>query len=433
MNNALKNVFAWSHARMEVITRRYARAFSLHEIEESLVLKVVCGVFLLSSFQSFTGWINNASMSIRAYVNNTHLCWPHFQSCGEWYFFETLPFGHSQSIFYMCLFAVCTLAAYCMYKKQWVAAHALLVVIWTWKVLVTLFLTKVFAANFNYYDVILGFVLLFVPFKLYFLQLTLVWMYFLAGSIKIHEGWVLGTYFTSLQSGLPIFGNALAPLFTNAVIFMQIVGSWFLLQKRGLLFWASLSYFTLFHLYSGIYVDYRYPTIALGMLLALFLLPVERPKFPLERKALLGWFFLALLMSFQLIAILIPGDQKLTLEGNYYGLYMFEANHQCVSKVEFAVENGPPVGWETASVASYLRCDPFDQLFKIQQVCKRDENVVSARWTFDHSINGGPFYRIVDEGNACDLSYKIFKHNEWIRTPEEGAPIMGYPYKNFFD
>jgi len=68
----------------------------------------------------------------------------------------------------------------------------------------------------------------------------------------------------------------------------------------------------------------------------------------------------------------------------------------------------------------------------LQQICKRDESIDHILWQFDHSTNGGPFYRIVDENNICQLEYKPFSHNTWIKTPKEGAPIMGYPVKNLY-
>src|SRR5262249_26378440 len=40
------------------------------------------------------------------------------------------------------------------------------------------------------------------------------------------------------------------------------------------------------------------------------------------------------------------------------------------------------------------------------------------------------FYKIVDTQNVCELDYQFWRHNEWIRLPEEGAEIAGYPRPN---
>src|SRR6185437_8868018 len=78
------------------------------------------------------------------------------------------------------------------------------------------------------------------------------------------------------------------------------------------------------------------------------------------------------------------------------------------------------------------RCDPYTYWYTLNQMCQRDPSIESVRWTFDHSVNGGPFYRIVDVPNACALTYKPFGHNAWIITPAQGAKVVGYPGKNLF-
>jgi hypothetical protein len=63
-------------------------------------------------------------------------------------------------------------------------------------------------------------------------------------------------------------------------------------------------------------------------------------------------------------------------------------------------------------------------------VCKRDD-VESIEWKMDHSINGGPLYRVVDERDACTLTYAPLAHNAWIRT-EDQAEIVGRPVRNIY-
>jgi hypothetical protein len=322
-----------------------------------------------------------------------------------------------------------------MYRKEWTLVHMLMTVLWVVKALILFVFTQQFAANYDYYDTLLLFVILFLPFKLFFARLAFVLFYFLASTIKIHEGWILGTYFTTLSTGLPLFGNALAPLITNFVIFMQVVGTWFLMSKNMLLQRSVLIYMILFHLYSGVLVGYRYPTVALVMLLILFALNTKQTwqPIPLTKKALAAWIFIALLFILQFIPIVIKGDHKLTLEGNFYGLFMFEANHQCVSNTAVHFKNGTVRERMRRSGDSTWRCDPYEYWFNLKQACKRNENVDRIEWTFDHSINGGPFYRIVDTQNVCELEYKVLGHNEWIRLSEKGeASIVGYPVKNVF-
>lgn len=335
----------------------------------------------------------------------------------------------------MAAFALMALAAYLMYKKEWTLVHAILLVLWVGKAIILFALTQQLAANYDYYDTLLLFILLVFPHKLFFARLAFVLLYFLASTIKIHEGWVLGSYFTSLATGLPLFGNALSPIVTNFVILMQIIGSWMLLSRNKYLHLFAMLYFLSFHLYSGILVGFRYPAVALVMLLVLFGIQWREThrSVPLDRKSLIGWCFVALMLVVQFIPISIPGDHKLTLEGNYYGLFMFEANHQCVSRTVTHYADGTTYEKIKQSMDAKWRCDPYEYWFAIKNHCERDARTERIEWTFDHSINGNPFYRIVDVQDACILSYAPLSHNEWIQLPEGGAVIVGYPLENFYE
>jgi len=371
----------------------YRRSFSVEEIETTHILQIAFGALMLSIFVSLASWFYTDAISISTYEAGQHLCWPYFQSCGDWYFLQALPGGYSQSIFYMLLFSAMLLSAYFMYRREWVLAHMLMLFVWLCKVAILFFLTKEFAANFDYYDVFLFAVVLFIPHKLFFARLVFVLFYFLSSTIKIHGTWILGTYFTALQTGLPLFGDTLAPLITGIVILMQMVGSWFLLSRNRVLQLAAFSYFVIFHLYSGILVGFRYPTAALLMLVVLFGIGRHfAPTIPLDRRAISGWALVVFLFVCQFTPIAIRGDQKMTLEGNAYGLFMFEANHQCVSRAEVRDINGATRELLLESKVSARRCDPYKYWFRLKTLCDRYSDVESIRWTFDHSINGGSFY-----------------------------------------
>ena len=156
---------------------------------------------------------------------------------------------------------------------------------------------------------------------------------------------------------------------------------------------------------------------------------------------------------------LIAGDRRITLEGNRYGMFMFEANHQCVGTVKtyraikvpitpsikqnnqctgrrcvtsskIYEEDNLQVREERIEIgAAWNRCDPYVEWSWIQRLCRKDPSIRRIAFTFDHSINGGPFYRIVDEANICGLVYKPFSHNDWIKLPPE-APVVGVPLKD---
>lgn len=143
---------------------------------------------------------------------------------------------------------------------------------------------------------------------------------------------------------------------------------------------------------------------------------------------------MTLLLCLQLMPVFIQGDEKLTLEGNKYGLYMFEANHQCISTTRIFFHDGKVRTDKRESKSARDRCDPYRVWFHIKnKFCERMPGGVRVAWTFDHSINGGPFLRIVDVEDVCTLSYHALKHNAWIRTERDKPPVIGYPVENIYE
>lgn len=410
----------------------YYRFFSIKEIEESLILQWVFGAILFGFYITFFIWSGSPALTLEAVARGTHLCWPFFQNCGDWLFLSRLPFGYSQTTLYMFFFAVMILTVFMMWQKDWILAHMLMGVLFLWEAAAML-ITMTFMANFWYFHLVFTLILLLFPYKLFFLRFIFVLAYFVSGSVKIHEGWILGTYFSALKTGLPFFPDVAIPFITNLVIFMEIVGSWFLLSSNRILQRLALGYFMLFHLYSGILVRYLYPTIILPLLLILFG-PRPAPMIPpFNKKALGGLFVIISLFALQSLSLLMDGDKRITLEGNGYGLYMFEANHQCISNVNIYKKDGTIENETKEYFSARYRCNPYRRWFYVMQQCKREkESIDHIEWQFDHSINGGPFYRIVDENDVCSLEYKPFTHNPWIKLPEKEAPIIGYPVKNYY-
>jgi len=77
------------------------------------------------------------------------------------------------------------------------------------------------------------------------------------------------------------------------------------------------------------------------------------------------------------------------------------------------------------------RCNPLFYMQKIQRACV-DNPAYRYAWTFDHSINGGAFYRMVNEVDACSLQYSIIKKNPWIKYEASDLEFIGYPLKNYY-
>ncbi len=440
----------------------YRAFFSIDEIKNQPILQWVFGGLLLFLYAIFSTWANSSNMTVETAARGAAECWPYFQECYRYFFLHALPDGYSQTTFYMGLYGIMIAIVWAMWRQKWSIAHALMLMLFVWEVLVVLVLSYQDGAPYNYYHIALMATLLLVPHKEYFLKLVFVFLYFLSVTVKIDSTWILGTYFTSLENGLPIFPDALTALFTNIVMFMQMVGCWFLLSRRVILQRLAFVYFVVFHMYSGVFVLFLYPTVTIPSLLILFGPMYRHTPIPFDKKTFGGIILLILLSVFQLLGFLAPGDRRMTLEGNRFGMFMFEANHQCVVTVTTYGERLPSIpdsetpagtacrgfycmvraqtsiqGGVTAqklryeSGSAWNRCYPYSWWSRQHTRCIYNPAVERISVQIDHSINGGPFYRIVDAQNICDLPYRAFGPNEWIKSPPE-APLVGYPVKNSY-
>ncbi len=440
------------------VYRIYHRLFSIAEIETQPILQWMFGASLFYFFVSFSRWIGDTSITVEAAERGTAICWPFFQNCTDFYFLHLVPYGYSQSTLYMVFYGIMALIVYLMWKKDWVQAHALLFTLLLWKLFV-IAMSFTISGPYDNYHIILTSMLLFAAHKEYFLKLSFVIMYFVSATIKFSDSWVLGTYFTSLKSGVPLLPSWFTIFATNIVIFGQIIECWFLMSRHKLLQRIAVVYSAFFHLYSGILVHYNYPSVALPPLLILFGPLYRHTPSPFTKKSLIGWTVIVLILLYQLLGFVITPNRFSTLEGHRYGMYMFEANHQCQYTIKtYARTDAENSSWDGLqcsgkyclthtsteskngttiytrsgeSASAWNRCDPYELWYRARSTCD-NPTVERISMQFDHSINGGPFYRMVDEASICDLTYHPFSHNEWIKLPPE-APIIGYPVQNDYE
>ncbi len=442
----------------------YHRLFSVEEIEQNLVLQWSFGASLIFFFITYYRWLRSPKLTIEAAQQGLAVCWPYFQNCTDYFFLHDLEHGYSQPLFYMALFAIMFVIVWCMWQKRWAVAHLLLTVLLVWEILGVFVLTYDLAAPYHYYHVVLTAVLLFATHKEFFLKFSFVFMYFMSVTTKFDATWILGTYFTALRDGLPLLPDSLTMPITNFVIFMQTIGCWFLISKRKILQRLSFAYFVAFHLYSVLFVLYFYPTASLPPLLVLFGPLYRYTPIPFSRKTVVGWLIIALLAIFQILGFTAPGDRRMTLEGNKFGMFMFEANHQCIvivgthtkkalQQVNWEAESGRPcasffcmtkittqntkddltfreIRYESGT--AWNRCYPYERWSRYHDQCSKDPDIERISLTMDHSINGGPFYRTVDVSNICDVPYYAWQKNDWIQSPPE-APLIGYPVTNTYN
>jgi len=395
------------------------------------MLQWAFGALIFGHFVIFNTWTGSTATSLSSVANASYSCPPYFQSCGRFFFLRALPDGYSQTTFYMVLLGLLVLSVYFIYRRDWPKAHLALMPGFIWHTLGTLVITDGLAGNYDYYLLVFSIILLLLPRKEFFLKVSVPLLYTLSTFVKIYPSWIVGTYFSTLKTGLPLVPDWAIPLFTNLLMGLEMVGAWLLLSSKRLYQRSALTFFTFFHLYSGILVQYKYPSVVLPMLLILFGPMYTQTKIPFDKKSVFGWVLIVVLICIQCSSFLIPGDTKLTLEGNKFGLYMFEANHQCHSAVTIIDTGGQVRTADTQSISAHNRCDPYRTWFALNVICERT-HPEAIRWTFDHSINGGPFYRIVDVQDACALHYNPFGHNDWIQS-EDTARAVAMPVENIYD
>jgi len=440
--------------------RAYRTIFSIHEIEDTPTLQWVCGALLFFFFITFASWVGDSNLTIESAAAGKSVCWPYIPDCGTLYFLHDPSTDYSQTTFYMALYALMLTGVWSMWKKSWHVVHAIIFALFAWKTLVVFALSYTHADPYHYYHLILTALLLFVPHKEFFLKTGFVLLYFMSVTTKLNSTWILGTYFTSLKPGLPLLPDALTALFTNFVIFMQMIGSWFLLSRHRLLQRTVFVFFLAFHLYSGVFVMYTYPSVSLPSLIILFGPLYRHTPIPFGARTIAGWSIIGLVILFQAIGFILPGDRRLTLEHNRFGMFMFDANHQCQVDVDTYYRENPPnlsaggtgtcgdffcitehslhdmdgatmrhVRYE--SPISWNRCDPYVWWAKLHSRCSVDPAIDRIALTINHSINGGPFVRTVETGNICAETYRLFERNMWIHSPPD-TEIIGFPVENSY-
>jgi hypothetical protein len=388
-------------------------------------------VLLFGFFLSFNEWFGGQQVTVQAAQAGLHICLPYFQDCGRFYFLRGWPDSYGQSIFYAALSGTLALSALAAWRHRWDLAHALMLPAFAWKLIFLLVLTYQSHVDFEYFHLPEVAVFLFARQREYFVRRVFVTVYLMAATMKFDESWIVGNYFSSLTAGLPLFPRWSIPLVTNAVALFEIVSPWFLLSGRRRARLTAVGLWSVFHLYSIILVGYRYPAHCLPMLWVLFL-PDPRPEdsAPRFRAAdAVGWALIALLFLLTAVPQLHPVDRLYTLYGKKFGVGMLVANYQCLSTERVHFDDGREERGHSASRAAMHRCEPYRPWFRLRQKCMRPD-VRTIEWRFAVSVNGGPFYTVVDTADACALTYHAWGDNAWIKGPSRGAPIAGYPGPN---
>lgn len=347
-----------------------------------------------------------------------------------------------------------------------------------------LFLNKVYFyfadfrlfSNFHHFHLFYTLVFLLSVDKLRFIRLALVVSYFLSGIVKLTPSWLYGEYFNSLPDKLPLLPKVdwLVTAASVGVILLELVGplAWF--TRTRWLRRLSFGAFLLFHIYSGVIVGFWYTTLMLPVVVAAFLgfdEPLQAGHRFVRRDLLpLGVFAIALVGG--VFHLFIPGDVRLTGEGRYFGLFMFDANHGVQFEAEITKGDKlwvirlyrEPAGREGREGENRILCSHYvkDELvgqFRVRSPIRDGDEVIFNPAFFDAArmrISGDPylyyFYarelvrryqpdrlsirldrrldghtgsvtvlNLLDFG-ATDRAYRCFRRNDWILLPGPDSP-----------
>lgn len=254
-------------------------------------------------------------------------------------------------------------------------------------------------------------------------RMTWVLLLSLSAVVKLTDAWIVGSYFSTLKLGLPLLPDWSIPLVTNGVILFEIFGSLALLRARGAkpAFWA----WVVFHVYSAILVGFTYPVRCLALLFVLFFKATPSSW----SWSQLGWSTRAVLAAFvglQFLPRLYPEDPHRTLRFEGYMFNMFQANYQCSAELAYGPSEQKKF-LDLSENSARKRCSPFHYLQRAQHLCRRTGQPVSLR--LDQSLDGKPFYRIIDLEDACEAEARLLGKNSWLRG-ELDAELVGYPDRN---
>lgn len=403
---------------MNQIKTLVSKFFSLNV--NSDILTIYERIFISGTLFLFVFDFNS---SLQPSPTTFRACWPHFPQC-ENLLHLPLPPDYSYGFLQAVVFLIVLLTFGSVIRNKKKSALFFLLALTIYKTAFTFLWSFNTLHNFEYFHLLPTWAfLLSANYRIFNAQVMWAFCYFFSGFVKINEGWITGSYFSSLVNGLPLVPELGIPIFSNSVFFAETICGFLLLVPQARR-WA-LTYWTIFHLYSVIMVGFFYPARCFVMLWILFFVsPLQRGV--LSKMLDIKVVVLIGLMTFlQTLPLHFNENPQMTLRTEGYGFSMIDANFQCrfwINQVTSSVQTLKY--YESRSARG--RCAPRRLLEIVKPFCK-DPGSNNIQLILDQSLNGSPFRRIINEPNACGLKFEFWKENSWIN---ERGPIVGYPSRN---
>lgn len=454
--------------------------FCSEEVDRDPRLKIICGCLLLYYHMTFHFWrLNSPPLSTRGneifdyapaslFQNLRGLVFMDgFQTETYLYVLGMLALLGLFSLFYLrsSLFALCLLAWLFLNKLYFYLGD------------VRLF------TNYHHFHLLYTLTILLSQDKMRFFRGALGVSYLMSAVVKLSPSWLFGEYFNSIAGKLPLLPKE-SWVVTSAsvgVVVLELLGPLCWFTRIAWLRRLSFGAFILFHVYSGVIVGFWYTTLMLPVVVAAFLGFNEplQAGYRFLRRHLAVFALFALALSGSVYHLVIPGDVRLTGEGRYFGLFMFDAHHSVRFQAEIRKGNKYWVvvvhrRWNVPDdvkvVGSSVRCefreegsrtnrfdvtgpirdgdqvifnpqyfasarmrvygDPYLYYFYARELVRRYQpDRLSIR--LDQQLDGRrEFVTLLEIPDFARLnpSYKTFGRNEWIRLPgPDGPPGYRWP------
>lgn len=398
----------------------------VNEIEKDPILRIYGSLLSLVYILCVLYWHQYGFLNIFS-KNIEAICWPFFNSC------ESLRIFSSEQIklILISMALVAGLNAFLFVKsRRIILPYFILLSLDLLRLTFVLFDYRA-RLNQHYMIFFMVFTFLFISNKRLFLKWMLISFYFWAGTIKLNQEWISGEV---IYGPLWLIPESFKTLATTYVVILELFLIWGLLSRKPLIFWGTLFQLGLFHLESLSVVGFFYPAL---MVIFLMIFPLDflnrklshGLNFQLANKSLLartnraGWSLLIFLAILNLLPRFLPGDTRLTGEGRFYALHMFDAKTSCLSQatIHWSTKQPQILDLRIPSVVR-IRCDPIVFLSRMRRLCRQYANnseVKKIDWLLTGKFSSESEGQvIVDLKDFCKINpkYNIFSHNSWIQT-----------------
>ena len=464
------------NGRLASLGQRLGGLLGCEEVDRDPRLKAICAALLFYFHMTFAFWWRHAgSLSTKGSDAFDFVPSPLFQNL-RWLVFMD-GFQTESYLYLLGMLALLGMfSLFCL--RSSLLALCVLAVLLLNKVFFYLCDLRLFA-NYHHFHLLFTLVVLISAEKMRSFRAVLALSYFMSAVVKMTPSWLFGEYFNSVPGKLPLLPQAswVVTSASVALIVLELFGPlcWFTRIKwlRRLSFVA----FILFHIYSGLIVGYWYTSLMLPLVLVAFMgfnEPLQRGfRFSRRHWPTMAVFAVALFGSSY--HLLIPGDARLTAEGKYFGLFMFDANREVRFEADIQKgtnfwtiqvtrswrNSGEPAwvdpgmrihcnyyqnGWLSNSFAvtqpihhgdgvlfnpqyflgASIRTigDPYLYYHYARELVRRyHPDRVAIR--LDQRLDGRPeVVRLVDIDDFARLnpSYDSFRHNAWINLPGPELP-----------